>query len=59
MKMKFNVTGMTCAACSARVEKVSKAVPGVDSAEVNLIDNTTGTAYAVVVESGRLVLEEV
>ena len=37
MKMKFNVTGMTCAACSARVEKVTRAVPGVMGAEVNLL----------------------
>ena len=37
MKLKFNVTGMTCAACSARVEKVTKAVPGVNNAEVNLL----------------------
>ena len=37
MKLKFTVTGMTCAACSARVEKVTKAVPGVKSAEVNLL----------------------
>ena len=40
MKMKFSVTGMTCAACSARVEKVTKAVPGVESAEVNLLAGT-------------------
>ena len=37
MKMKLQVTGMTCAACSARVEKVSKAVAGVHKAEVNLL----------------------
>ena len=37
MKLKFKVTGMTCAACSARVEKVTKAVPGVQSCEVNLL----------------------
>ena len=37
MKVKFNVTGMTCAACSARVEKVTKGVPGVSGAEVNLL----------------------
>ena len=37
MKVKFNVTGMTCAACSARVEKVTKGVPGVSNAEVNLL----------------------
>ena len=40
MKLKFNVTGMTCAACSARVEKVTKAVPGVEKAEVNLLGGT-------------------
>lgn len=37
MKLKFTVTGMTCAACSARVEKVTKNIPGVDKAEVNLL----------------------
>ena len=40
MKLKFNVTGMTCAACSARVEKVTGAVPGVKKAEVNLLAGT-------------------
>ena len=40
MKIKFRVTGMTCAACSARVEKVSASVPGVQSAEVNLLSGT-------------------
>ena len=40
MKLKFNVTGMTCAACSARVEKVTGAVPGVTRAEVNLLAGT-------------------
>ena len=37
MKIKFQVTGMTCAACSARVEKVTRAVPGVEAADVNLL----------------------
>ena len=46
MRIKFNVTGMTCAACSARVEKVTKAVPGVEKAEVNLLAGT------MVVEAG-------
>ncbi len=40
MKLKFEVTGMTCAACSARVEKVSRSVPGVTKAEVNLMGGT-------------------
>ena len=37
MKIKFSVTGMTCAACSARVEKVTKQIFGVEKAEVNLL----------------------
>jgi len=34
---KYNVTGMSCAACSARVEKAVKTVEGVDSVAVNLL----------------------
>mgnify|MGYP003296388872 CR=1 FL=1 len=40
MKYKLNVTGMTCAACSARVEKVTSQVKGVKSAQVNLLAGT-------------------
>jgi len=40
MNLKFDITGMTCAACSARVEKVTAAVPGVDKVEVNLLAGT-------------------
>ncbi len=40
MKLKFTVTGMTCAACSARVEKLTKAIAGVENAEVNLLAGT-------------------
>ena len=37
MILKFDVTGMTCAACSARVENVTNKVDGVQKAEVNLL----------------------
>lgn len=40
MKLKFAVSGMTCAACSARVEKVTRQVLGVQQAEVNLLAGT-------------------
>ena len=40
MKIKFQITGMTCAACSARVEKVTQAVHGVETADVNLLGGT-------------------
>lgn len=37
MELKFDVLGMTCAACSARVEKVTSQIPGVNKCEVNLL----------------------
>ncbi|MEZ3421239.1 MAG: cadmium-translocating P-type ATPase [Eubacterium sp.] len=37
---EFNVTGMTCAACSARVEKAVNSVEGVDMCAVNLLTNS-------------------
>ena len=37
---KYNVTGMSCAACSARVEKAVSAVEGVTSCSVNLLTNS-------------------
>ena len=40
MRLQFKVSGMTCAACSARVEKVSSQVAGVQKAEVNLLAGT-------------------
>lgn len=44
---QYNVTGMSCAACSARVEKAVRAVPGVETCSVSLLTNSmgvTGTA---------------
>ena len=40
MQLKFTVTGMSCAACSARVEKVTSGIAGVKKAEVNLLAGT-------------------
>ena len=39
-KMKFHVTGMTCAACSAHVEKAVCALPGTEDVAVSLLTNT-------------------
>ena len=39
---QYNVTGMSCAACSARVEKAVSAVPGVQSCAVSLLTNSMG-----------------
>ncbi len=39
---KFNVTGMSCAACSSRVEKAVSKVSGVESCSVSLLTNSMG-----------------
>ena len=45
MKQRFDVTGMTCAACSARVTKATQSVNGVQSATVNLLKNSMDVEY--------------
>ena len=39
---QYTVTGMSCAACSARVEKAVAKVPGVTSCSVSLLTNSMG-----------------
>lgn len=43
---KFSVTGMTCAACSAHVEKAVAAIPGVKSVSVSLLTNSMSVEFA-------------
>ena len=45
MKQKYNVTGMSCSACSAHVEKAVSKVPGVNSVQVNLLQNSMVVDY--------------
>ncbi len=45
MTEKFVVTGMTCAACAAHVEKAASSLDGVDSAAVNLMLGTLVCSY--------------
>lgn len=45
MKQKFDITGMTCSACSAHVEKSVGKVEGVRSAAVSLLTNTMQVNY--------------
>jgi Cu2+-exporting ATPase len=45
MKQTFDITGMTCAACSARVGKAASGVPGVSEANVNLLKNSMEFDY--------------
>lgn len=45
MKEKFNVTGMTCSACSAHVEKAVGGVEGVTSCQVSLLTNSMSVEF--------------
>jgi len=42
---KFNVTGMTCSACSARIEKNLNKAEGIKVANVNLLSNSMRVEY--------------
>ena len=48
---QFNVTGMSCAACSARVEKAVSKVPGVTGCSVSLLTNSMGVEGAADAEA--------
>ena len=43
---QYNITGMSCAACSARVEKAVSGVPGVNACSVSLLTNSMGVEGA-------------
>lgn len=45
MKEKFDVTGMTCSACSSHVEKAVTRLAGVEKAEVNLLTNSMWVSF--------------
>ena len=45
MKETYTITGMTCAACSARVEKSVAALPGTKDVSVNLLKNSMVVEY--------------
>lgn len=45
MKEKFDVTGMTCSACSSRVEKCVSKLEGVEEVTVNLLTNSMQVKY--------------
>lgn len=45
MQEKYNVTGMSCAACSSRVEKAVSSLPGMKECSVNLLKNSMVVTY--------------
>ena len=55
-KETFNVTGMTCSACSARVERAVTKMEGTDDVSVNLLTNTMTLAYDVAITSPAAII---
>lgn len=55
---QYSVTGMSCAACSARVEKAVAKIPGVDSCSVSLLTNSMGVEGNVKAEDIIAAVEE-
>ena len=47
MQEKYNVTGMTCAACQARVQKSVSNLTGVQECNVNLLKNSMVVTYGL------------
>ena len=59
MKQKFNITGMTCSACSAHVEKAVGKLEGVRSAEVSLMTNSMTAEFDEGVLSSQDIIQAV
>ena len=55
MKERYHVSGMTCSACSAHVEKAVNKLPGIEKASVNLLTETMEVSY----EEEKLSSEEI
>ncbi len=58
-KQKFNITGMTCSACSAHVEKAVNRLEGVKTASVNLLANSMTAEYDEGVLSAEDIIQAV
>ena len=58
-KEKFNITGMTCSACSAHVEKAVNKLEGVKAASVNLLANSMAAEYDENVLSAQDIIQAV
>ena len=59
MKQQFSVTGMTCSACSAHVEKAARWVEGVSDVTVSLLTNSMTVTYDEALTSDRAITDAV
>ena len=58
-KEQFDITGMTCSACSARVEKSVSKLPGIQEVAVNLLKNSMVASYDETVLSADEIVKAV
>ena len=55
-KEQFDITGMTCSACSARVEKSVAKLPGIQEVSVNLLKNSMVASYdEAALDTGQII----
>lgn len=59
MRKKFNVTGMTCSACSAHVEKAVSKVEGVKNVAVNLLSGNMNVDYDESITGDQAIIDAV
>ena len=59
MQERYHVTGMTCAACSSRVEKSVSVLPGIKKVSVNLLKNSMIVDYDTAVLNSDRIIEAV
>ncbi|NLY09473.1 MAG: cadmium-translocating P-type ATPase [Tissierellia bacterium] len=56
---RFDITGMTCAACSSAVEKAVNKLPGIEQTSVNLLTNSMTVIYDPSVQDENKIIESV
>ena len=59
MKEKFTVTGMTCSACSAGIERTLKKMDGIKSVEVSLMGESMNVEYDEAIVSREAIVAAV
>ena len=58
-KLRLDIDGMTCAACSSRIQRVLQQTPGVNTANVNLMTNTAAVEFDPAVASQEKLIKAV
>ena len=59
VKLVLSVTGMTCAACQARVQRTLEKTPGVEQASVSLMTNSAAVTFDPSAVDAGLLLERI